>query len=154
MRVVLVRHAKPYSEGFAEDALRPLSDEGREVQYKMTKLLKEKGIRPTAVLTSPLLRARDTAQFFTDFFDVVFEEEPALGNEFNNQVLLKRISEQEEDSCLVLVGHAPTLEEFLHDLTGGEIKCLSKSSAAIVDFEGEAAFGKGVFVAYYDPKQL
>jgi phosphohistidine phosphatase len=58
MRLVLVRHAD--SAPGSPDELRTLTDEGREQARRLGDRLRADGIRPDAVLTSPLLRARET----------------------------------------------------------------------------------------------
>ncbi|MGH3131913.1 MAG: SixA phosphatase family protein, partial [Gaiellaceae bacterium] len=58
MQVLLVRHAEA---GPGEpDELRTLTPEGRRQARALAERLVEEGIRPDAVLTSPLLRARET----------------------------------------------------------------------------------------------
>ena len=58
MRLYLVRHAE--AAGGAPDALRPLTDAGRTQARELGQTLRESGVRPDAILTSPLLRARET----------------------------------------------------------------------------------------------
>ena len=59
MRVFIVRHAEA-AQGEPDD-LRPLTEAGREVARSLGKQLAADGVQPDAVLTSPLLRARETA---------------------------------------------------------------------------------------------
>lgn len=59
MRLVLVRHAE--AESGEPDDLRRLTPAGRAQAHQLGARLREDGIAPTAVLTSPLLRARETA---------------------------------------------------------------------------------------------
>src|SRR5919201_3675847 len=58
MRVFLVRHAKAASGH--PDELRPLTDDGREAARQLGRRLAAE--RPEAVVSSPLLRARETAE--------------------------------------------------------------------------------------------
>ena len=154
IRIVVIRHAKSLSEGYADDSLRPLSEEGKQIQKQLTVKLRDAGIKPTLILTSPLLRAEQTAQIATDIFDVPFEDELALGNDFNGQKLLERLSQCGDNETVFLVGHAPTLGEFVNNLVGEIVLSngISKSCAAVVDFEGDVAFGKGKFTHYYKPQ--
>ena len=152
-RVVCIRHGKPISEGYADDTLRPLSDEGKEIQRKVIQRLKDDGVTPNFVLTSPLLRAQQTAQIVTDVFSIYFENEPALGTEFDAEKLLERIPRPEQNLTLFIVGHEPTLGKFVNDLVGETVlpDGLSKSSAAVIEFEEEIGFGKGKLIHYYKP---
>ena len=59
MRLVVVRHAE--AESGEPDELRSLTDEGRAQARALGERLRAEGIVPDALLTSPLLRARETA---------------------------------------------------------------------------------------------
>ena len=59
MRLVIVRHAE--AAPGSPDELRPLTAEGREQARALGQRLREEVGRPDAVLSSPLLRARETA---------------------------------------------------------------------------------------------
>ena len=59
MRLVLVRHAD--AAPGSPDELRTLTPVGREQARALGKQLASEGLRPDTVLSSPLLRARETA---------------------------------------------------------------------------------------------
>lgn len=149
-RIIAIRHGKPLSEGYAEDALRPLSDEGREVQKKTASELFALGYHPDLLLTSPLLRAQQTAEVIGEIFGMECKDEEALGVDFNPDVILSRIP---ENATVVLVGHAPTLAEFVNHLAGANALPygLSKSAIAVVEFEGKAEYGKGTLTHHISP---
>ena len=58
VQLYLVRHAQA-ADG-EPDELRPLTAEGRRAARELGERLAAVGVRPDAVLTSPLLRARQT----------------------------------------------------------------------------------------------
>src|SRR4029079_5411135 len=60
VRLVIVRHAEAASG--EPDELRPLTPEGRDAARALGRRLAAEGIAPAAVVTSPVLRARETAQ--------------------------------------------------------------------------------------------
>ena len=60
VRLVIVRHAEAASG--EPDELRPLTAAGRDTARVLGKRLADEGLVPDAVLTSPLLRARETAR--------------------------------------------------------------------------------------------
>ena len=60
MRLLIVRHAE--AAPGKPDALRPLTPEGREQARALGERLRARNLLPDAVLTSPLLRARETAE--------------------------------------------------------------------------------------------
>jgi phosphohistidine phosphatase len=59
MRLLIVRHAE--AAPGSPDELRTLTAEGRERARGLGRSLREQGFEPDAVVTSPLLRARETA---------------------------------------------------------------------------------------------
>jgi phosphohistidine phosphatase len=59
MRLVIVRHAE--AEAGEPDELRALTDDGRAQAEALGRRLRSQGLVADAVLTSPLLRARETA---------------------------------------------------------------------------------------------
>jgi len=59
VRLVLIRHADAASG--SPDELRALTPEGHEQARRLGEQLRADGIEPDAVLSSPLLRARETA---------------------------------------------------------------------------------------------
>jgi phosphohistidine phosphatase SixA len=58
--VYLVRHAE--AAPGEPDELRPLTPEGRETAQALARLFVEHRVTPDAILTSPLLRARQTGE--------------------------------------------------------------------------------------------
>lgn len=149
-RLIIVRHAKPLSEGYAEDGLRPLSEEGRKIQKKMTEQLLSEGIEMHQVYSSPLLRAQQTAEIIANYYELDVKEEVALGVEFDSLQLLQKIK---PNQTTAFVGHAPTLGEFIDALVGDKVLPygLSTSGTVIVDFDGPIQFGAGTFVSYLKP---
>jgi len=150
--LVAIRHAKPVSsEGYAEDRLRPLSEQGKKTQAQLASRLKKSGFQPNIILTSPLLRAVQSAEILAEVFQTSFEEEDALGNLFNPKQLVQRIPAPEQNQTIFLVGHAPTLAQFVNDLTQGTPlpQGLPTSGAAVVIFTEKVGFGQGKFVQLF-----
>lgn len=145
--LVAIRHAKTVSsEGYAEDALRPLSEQGKNEQQRLANRLKEAGFQPHQILTSPLLRAVQSAEILSETFHIPLLEEEALGELFNAKRLLTLIPPPEQNQTIFLVGHAPTLAQFVNDLTQTPSlpQGLPKSGAAVVTFAERVDFGKGI----------
>lgn len=157
LRVVAIRHAKPQIEGFADEAFRRLSQEGIGVQHKMSQYLKGRAIVPSLIYASPLVRARETAEIISSHFDnVPIISLDALGYDFDSKIILSLLPDPIENKTIYLVGHNPTLGEFVNQLVGEIVlpTGLSKSSAAVVDFRAAPVFGAGVFTGYYTPDSV
>src|SRR5689334_3165651 len=107
--VVLIRHAKP-EDGMSEgDFTRQISQEGREIQEKMSLLLKSQGYAPQQILFSPYLRTKQTAEILARIFDITPEMEPTLGLFFDEVELIKKIPSPTSGQTIFMVGHAPSL---------------------------------------------
>lgn len=146
-RLIVIRHGKPLSDGFAEDGLRPLSNEGRIVQRQMAERLKALGISPGLILTSPLLRAVQSAEIVGEVFEAPVEEESALGEEFDAEVVLGRIL---PGKTIAIVGHMPTLPQLVEKLVGKPVlpDGICKSGMVILSFKDKIGWGKAHFENY------
>jgi phosphohistidine phosphatase len=149
-RVVLMRHAKPQASAVGTDAERSLSEEGKETQRLMAKKLREEGIAAHSILHSPLLRAQQSAAILVSEIGGVLRPEPALGEEFDAETLLRVI---QRDRTIVMVGHDPTLANFANQLLGRNQfpEGLAKSGAVIIDFPTTIEFGSGKLLKYLTP---
>jgi len=151
-RIVVIRHAKPFSEGYADETLRPISQEGRIIQLSIAEHLKKLNIIPTQIISSPLIRAEQTARVLSEVFDdtpIVINN--ALSYEFDENALLSLIPPPSENKTIFFIGHAPTLPDFVNKLVGEDVLLhgLKTSGAVVIDFRKEVAFGKGHFAGYY-----
>lgn len=69
--ILLVRHAKSSWENFSvTDEDRPLNDRGKKNAPDMAKRLLKKNIQIDAFISSPAKRARTTAEYFADEYNV------------------------------------------------------------------------------------
>jgi len=114
--VYLLRHAAAAPHGsFPRDEDRPLTPEGGEKMREAATGLLETQPFFDVIATSPLIRARQTADIVRD----VFHLEPAphvltaLAPGGDIEKILAFLREQPADSDVLLVGHQPGLGRFL-----------------------------------------
>jgi phosphohistidine phosphatase SixA len=112
MRVILVRHAAA-SPG-EPDELRTLSDEGREAAQLLGDLLADR--EPDAVVSSPLLRARETASAIAAASGL----DPAVHDGLRPGATVEslRAAVSGRGDTVVAVGHQPDCSEIVLGLTG------------------------------------
>jgi phosphohistidine phosphatase len=115
VQLVIVRHAEAASG--EPDELRPLTPEGRDAARALGQRLARDGFRPDAVLTSPLLRARETAQELARPVDVEPEPDERLAPGATPEGV--RAAIQERGETVVVVGHQPDCSRIAAALTGG-----------------------------------
>lgn len=157
MKLYLVRHAAA-SDIAPSDAERELTKEGREEARVAGAALVKLGAKPTQMLTSPLARARQTADIIAE--QLAFDDEVAVFNELCNgrstAVLVSALRQFEGARSMLLVGHMPSLADHLAVLIGaGNTAGLSfgKGSVACVEM-AELAPGKGELRWLLRTKQL
>jgi phosphohistidine phosphatase SixA len=120
----------------------------------MAKKLQTAGYSPTAILHSPILRAKQTADILADFFKIRATEEQELGFEGNEQKLLQKIANRNgrQAETLFLVGHGPPLQNFISHLLGHHCPIIMETSSAVVlQFVRAVALGEGNYLHYLTP---
>ena len=126
MRLYLIRHGKAVSAGLAtSDAERPLSPEGREATERVAKRLRGLGVEWGLILTSPLVRARQTAEILRGVgLAPSVEEAGELGPGGELAAWLPFLASwrKEGRGDLAAVGHLPNLALWAESLAWGEEK--------------------------------
>ena len=147
---VFIRHAKPKPDHMGDDFNKPLSDEGCDDLKTLSKIFEDKKLKPELVLTSPLLRAVQTAEILAEGAPIT--KEPALGALFDDDAILSLIKDH-AGSTLFFVGHAPTLGEFVEKVVGEKVlpQGLSKACAATILFEDKIDYGQASFEELTSP---
>jgi len=146
MELCLVRHAIAVDRrtpGYEDDSLRPLTSRGRDRMRVAAQGLRS-FFTPEAILTSPLLRAKQTA----DILSTVYHLPPArpldaLANG-DHQALLAELVEI-GGSALLCVGHEPHISALLSYLLTANEQSLSapfkKGGAALLQCGDDTSAG-------------
>jgi phosphohistidine phosphatase len=126
MRLLIVRHAEA-SPG-RPDELRPLTPEGREQARRLGDTLRAEGLAPSAVICSPLLRARETADAL-GFGEPVVDERLAPGATAADM----REAAEARGETVVVVGHQPDCSRAVAALRGGDEPAFPPCAHALVE---------------------
>lgn len=119
MGILLIRHAEAVQErGGLDDAARWLSKAGRAQARDVAEQVRDKGLLPVRMLTSPRVRAVQTAELFVQVlgFRGVVECVPSLSYTVPAEHAARDLSSYEDD--VAAVGHMPTISEIAARLTG------------------------------------
>jgi phosphohistidine phosphatase len=132
--MVLLRHGTAVPHGLADlgDAERPLVAEGEREARAAGRALRALKVRPDRVVTSPLVRARQTAQLAAAELGVPLFEDDALSPGFAQRDL-EALLARHDGACIVLVGHDPDLSQLVLALTGAQIE-MPKGGVARIDY--------------------
>lgn len=131
-----MRHAQADSSFQGADFDKPLTEEGKQHQTVVANYLEMKGWLPERILTSPLLRARQTAQIIANKNShVVIDPVEALGEYFDSEEIIQAL-DRHNLQCQAVIGHAPTLGYLIAKLIGRPTTLISveKSSLAVINF--------------------
>jgi phosphohistidine phosphatase len=128
MRLLIVRHAE--AAAGSPDELRPLTSKGREHARALGARLREEGFAADAVVSSPLLRARETADALGLGAPEVDERLAPGATPFD-----VRDAAIGRGETVVVVGHQPDCSRAVAALTGGDEPAFPPCAHALVDLD-------------------
>jgi len=136
----LLRHGDAEDGGGKPDAERELTEKGQRQSRDAGKALKALGVELDVCLTSPKVRARQTAELACRELGAEVEDDERLaGGDFDPQELAASRGE------VMLVGHEPDFSSAVAAVTGSRVKMKKGGIAAIDDH---------LLHALYRPKDL
>ncbi len=156
MKLFFLRHgiAEDASDGL-RDYDRALTDEGRAQLERTAHALLRLGIKPDVILTSPLVRAKQTAAIVGPALDVPFEEANELQPGCLLDDLLRLLSRYPLET-IMLVGHQPDLASMAARLINADERglVLKKGGLIRVEITGRPQAGRGRLSGLLTPKML
>jgi phosphohistidine phosphatase len=158
VRLLLVRHAiavERGTEGIADEA-RPLTKRGTARFRTAARGIASTLRRPDLLLTSPLLRARETAEILAKAWGRTTPTTCDALAGGGVPEIAAAIGEKGSDALVVLVGHEPHLSLLLAHLLGGsrpERLAFRKGGCALVECDAGLT-GGGRLLFFLPPKVL
>ena len=133
MEVFLVRHAQSVDETLEiKDPARPLTAAGRDQARGLGERLRWHDCEPTHVLTSPLVRAVQTAELVIGALgsSCMVNVEPALAPAASARAVVAALAALPDDASVMLFGHEPGLSDVAALLVGDpDVPALAKAEA-------------------------
>ena len=118
----LIRHgvAAERGENYPDDTKRPLTNDGVQKLRKEARALLELDITFDVILTSPLVRTRQTAEVVASVFrnPPPIVNMPSLAPGGSHNTIIEELSKQHRRHHIALVGHEPGIGEFAGRLIG------------------------------------
>ena len=160
MDLLIVRHGQAGSrEEFAgtgqPDDLRPLTKPGVREMKAVARGLRRIIPSLDALVTSPLVRARQTAEIIAAAYDVQVVEADVLRPDSDFQSFENWFRRQPKDGVAAAVGHEPHLSGLVAYLIGegGDARVdLKKGGACLLKFDGLPKRGRGTLRWLLTPK--
>ena len=154
MDLILLRHGKAEIHGGDGDFSRGLVEKGREQARRAARLLKAAAVLPDIVLTSPLVRARQTADEFCQAAGISGAViQGWLGCGMAPETAMAELTAFRDFKRVVIVGHEPdfsALIQWILGAIGGSIE-VKKGAIACLEITPPSRHGT---LAYLIPPKL
>jgi len=157
MKLYFLRHgvAAERPDWKGNDAERPLTEDGKERMARSAAVLARLDLELDAILTSPLARARQTADIVAAALNAKDKllHESRLGIGFDRDQLAEILRDHAGAEALMLIGHEPSFSETISALIGGGRIVCRKGGLACVKL-GDRTSLKGELLWLIPPRLL
>ena len=160
--LLLLRHGKSdWSADYDADADRPLKGRGKKAAQRMGAFLAATGQVPDRIVSSPAVRARETARRVAEaggFSDLDIGLDPALYFGGVEPLLAALHRQPAEAQTVMLAGHEPVWSAACAAFIGGGDLRFVTAAVARIDFDAErwadVRFGGGELQWFLPPRLL
>ena len=148
-------HAGDPARWRGDDDARPLSEKGRRQAEQLAKLLARTDEAPDLFITSPRVRARETAEIVAGALKAKVVVDHRLGGPLDPDLVTDILLAAGPAERPCIVGHDPDFSELLGDLVGSAPIPMRKGALARVDFAGpDVVAGRGLLRYLIPPEML
>ncbi len=156
MLLDLLRHADAGDPMAWEgpDAARPISDKGRKQAKRLGDHLRSIGFETEAVITSPRLRAAQTAEIVADRIDMTVIEDERVAGPLDLETVEEILHDAGDPDRAVLVGHDPDFSELLSVLCAAAGVTMRKGALARIEIDRPLHAGGGTLRWLLPPDAL
>lgn len=150
----LLRHAHAGNPDrwTGDDAMRPLSDKGRRQAERVARWLRATDEPPDLFITSPKVRAVQTAEIVAEVLGVPVVEDPRVAGPLDPDLVDAIVDAAGRPERPCLVGHDPEFSSLLGELIGVDVVPMRKGATARVDVEGRLRSGQGTLRVLLPPE--
>jgi phosphohistidine phosphatase SixA len=125
------------------DERRPLSSKGERQAERLGRFLASVAFRPDALISSPKVRAAQTAEIVGDALGIEVRLDERLGGPLDLVAIEAVLFDAGEPVRPVLVGHDPDFSDILGELCGASTPTMRKGALARVDVARPLRAGAG-----------
>jgi phosphohistidine phosphatase len=155
MELYILRHGLAGEAGdprYSDDSQRPLTAEGKRKMHQAALGMKAMGIKFDIALTSPYLRARQTAEIVCEQLGCgdVMRLTNNLAPAGNVRALVAELSEMPRESRVLVAGHEPYLSGLVSFLISGSHGCgveMKKGALCKLEIE-ELKYGRCALLSW------
>jgi phosphohistidine phosphatase len=159
LELYLIRHgvAAERGEDYPDDSKRPLTNGGISRLRKEAKALDALGVAFDHIITSPLVRTRQTADIFAESLKSKpsMSQSDALAPAGTSTAVIQELAKHMRKGRIALVGHEPNIGELAARLIGARMPMEFKKGAICrIDFEVFPPKGIGQLRWFLTPRML
>ena len=159
LELYLIRHgvAAERGEDYPDDSKRPLTNAGISRLRKEAKALDELGVALDHIITSPLVRTRQTADIFAESMKSKpsVSQSDALAPAGTSTAVIQELAKHMRKARIAVVGHEPNIGELAGRLIGARMPLEFKKGAICrIDFEVFPPKGIGQLRWFVTPRML
>ena len=147
-------HAGDPARWHGDDDVRPLSEKGRGQAEQVARLLARTGDAPDLFITSPKVRALETAEIVAAALKVEVVVDRRLGGPLDPDVVTDILLAAGPAQRPCIVGHDPEFSELLGELVGTDMIPMRKGAVARVDFDAPVVAGGRGILRFLVPPEL
>ncbi|MFD2288305.1 histidine phosphatase family protein [Pedobacter petrophilus] len=157
-QLLLVRHGKSdWGNLDLKDFDRPLNKRGKENAPEMAERLINKGFKFDLIVSSPAKRAKSTAKFFAEAYNVDHIQFEESIYEASADTLLKVINGFNDDAnTVVMFGHNPGFTYLANELSDADLYNIPTAGMVLISFPFDSwemvSKGTGEMVFFDYPK--
>jgi len=145
----LLRHGEAVPHESKPDADRELTARGQRQSIAAGEALARLGLEFAACYTSPLVRAAETAELACKPLSVSPEEREVVAKGFDVDAVGELLAEHGDGARVLVIGHNPSFEQVVLDLTGARVDFKKGGVAAV-----RVSAGRGELIALMRPREL
>jgi phosphohistidine phosphatase len=136
------------------DAARPLSDKGRNQSERLGAFLADHDVRADAAITSPKLRAAQTAEIVARHLGIAVTEDERLAKPFDLATLDAVLTDAHDPERPMLFGHDPDFSDLITELCGTGNAPMRKGALARIEVDRPLQAGGGTLRWLIPPDAL
>jgi phosphohistidine phosphatase len=153
MELILLRHGKAENTHADGDFSRALVERGRQQARRAAELLKAADLLPEIVLSSPLIRARQTAEEFCDTAGMpgaLVQGWLACG--MSPELALAELVAFRDFKRIAIVGHEPDFSQLIEWILGSKNGVIDVKKGSLACLQISPPSRQGVLVYLIPPK--
>jgi phosphohistidine phosphatase len=156
MLLHLLRHAHAGDAAAFEgpDGERPLTDKGQAQAHRLGRFLADRRFHADRIVSSPLVRARETAEIVAGHLAMPVILDDRLGGSLDLATLEALLRDQHDPVRPILVGHDPDMSELVAELSGAAGLPMRKGAFARMEVDRPLRAGAGILRWLLPPDAL